>query len=271
MKPLLLTLRQRPDQRLDLSPLVPHLLAGKSAAQIERIALQTTRCRVDVGEIFRLRIGDPAQIRIEGACDRFDHVGQAMTGGEVFVDGDVGIQAGRLMTGGRLTLRGNAGPWAASGMKGGVIEILGAADDRLGGPLAGETAGMRGGIVVVRSSAGERAGDRMRRGTIIVEGEAGAYAGSRMIAGTLIVGRKVGPLPGFLMKRGTIVLGEDCSAMSPTFVDCGSHELLAMRLWAGLVDPYSKRAAALLRRPLRRLAGDMAVLGKGEIFIGNRN
>jgi hypothetical protein len=103
--------------------------------------------------------------------------------------------------------------------------------------LAGETAGMRGGVVVVRGRAGERAGDRMRRGTIIIEGKAGTYAGSRMIAGTLIVGHKAGPLPGFLMKRGTIVLGDGCSAMSPTIVDCGQHELLAMRLWAGLVEP----------------------------------
>ena len=131
-------------------------------------------------------------------------------------------------------------------MKGGVIEILGAAGERLGGPLAGEMAGMRGGVVVVRGSAGERAGDRMRRGTIIIEGEAGAYAGSRMIAGTLVVGQKAGPLPGFLMKRGTIVLGAGCSAMSPTFVDCGQHDLLAMRLLAGLIEPYSRHAAALL-------------------------
>ena len=271
MKPMTFRLRQRPDQRLDLSPLVPHLLAAKTAAQIERIALQTTRCRVDVGEIFRMSMGDPEQIRIEGACDRFDHVGQAMTGGEVFVDGDVGAQAGRLMTAGRLILRGNTGPWAASGMKGGVIEILGSAGDRLGGPLAGEMAGMRDGTVVVRGRAGERAGDRMRRGTIIIEDETGAYAGSRMIAGTLIVGRKAGPLPGFLMKRGTVVLGGGCRAISPTFVDCGQHALLAMRLWADFIDPYSRPAAVLLRRPLQRLAGDMAVLGKGEIFMGNRN
>jgi formylmethanofuran dehydrogenase subunit C len=271
VKPLVFTLRQRPDQRLDLSPLVPHLLAGKTAAQIERIELQTTRCRVDVAEIFRLRMGDAQQIRVEGACDRLDRVGLYMAGGEVFVDGDVGTQAGRLMTGGRLTLGGNAGPWAASGMKGGVIKILGAAGDRLGGPLAGEMAGMRGGVVVIRGRAGERAGDRMRRGTIIIEGEAGAYAGSRMIAGTLIVGRKAGPLPGFLMKRGTIVLGDGCSMMSPTFLDCGQHTLLALRLWAGLIDPYSKRGASLLRRPLRRFAGDMAVLGKGELFMGNRS
>jgi formylmethanofuran dehydrogenase subunit C len=271
VKPLTFTLRHPPEQRLDLSPLVPDVLSGKTAAQIEGIELQTTRVRVTVGDVFRMQMGDPAQIRIAGSSERFDRVGQAMTGGEVSVDGDVGVQAGRLMAGGRLTIRGNTGPWAASGMKGGLIEIHGATDGCLGGPLAGETAGMRGGIVVVRGRAGDRAGDRMRRGTIIIEGEAGAYAGGRMIAGTLIVRRKAGSLPGFLMKRGSIVLGGGCAAMSPTFVDCGHHELLAMRLWAELVHPHSEAVASLLRRPLQRFAGDMAVLGKGEILIGNRN
>ena len=269
MKPLVFSLRERPSQRLDLSPLVPHQLAGKTATAVERIALQTTRERISVGDIFRLRMGDAERIRFDGGSERFDRVGYAMTGGEIVADGDVGVQAGRLMAGGRLAVRGDAGPWAASGMKGGAIEILGTAGDHLGGPLAGEIAGMRGGIVVVRGGTGARAADRMRRGTIIVEGEAGPYAGSRMIAGTLIVHRKAGPLPGYLMKRGSIVLGEGCSELSPTFLDCGAHRLLAMRLWAGLVEPYSERAAALLRRPLRRFACDMAVSGKGELFVGN--
>jgi len=112
-------------------------------------------------------------------------------------------------------------------------------------------------------------GDRMRRGTIILEGHAGPYSGSRMIAGTLIVLRNAGPLPGFLLKRGTIVLGGGCDALSPTFVDCGVHQLLANRFMAVMIEPYSKPAAKLMRRPLRRLAGDIAVLGKGEIFVGN--
>jgi formylmethanofuran dehydrogenase subunit C len=266
---LTLALRQRPSQRFDLSPLVPHLLAGKSAREIERIELRTTRRHVAVGEVFRLRMGDAEQICIEGACERLDYVGREMAGGELLVDGDVGIQAGRLMSGGRLSIRGNAGPWAASGMKSGLFEILGAAGDRLGGPLSGEMSGMRGGIVVVRGDAGERAGDRMRRGTIIIEGHAGSYPGSRMIAGTLIVLRNAGPLPGFLLKRGTIVLGGNNGALSPTFVDCGVHQLVANRFMAAMIEPYSKPAAKLLRRPLRRLAGDMAVLGKGEIFVGN--
>jgi formylmethanofuran dehydrogenase subunit C len=266
MKPLVLTLRARPEQRLDLSPLVPDRLAGLAAVEIERIALQTTRTRATVGDVFRLRMGDAGHIRIEGAGDRLDRVGEAMTSGEIVVDGDVGAQAGRLMTGGQLIVRGNAGPWAASGMHGGELRIAGNADARLGGPLAGETAGMRGGTVVVGGNVGERAGDRMRRGTIIVEGGAGRYVGSRMIAGTLIVRRQAGALPGYLMRRGTIVLGAGAEQMSPTFVDCGVHELLAMKLMADFVRSYSASLASTFRRPLRRLAGDMAVLGKGEIL-----
>ena len=271
MTPLVLTLRDRPGQRLDLSPLVPHLLADRSADEIARIELQTTRARLTVGDVFRLRMGDARHIRIEGACDRLDQVGAGMSAGAIDVAGDVGIQAGRLMTGGRLTISGNAGPWAASGMRGGEIEIAGSAGDRVGGPLAGEIAGMRGGLVIVRGNVGARAADRLRRGMIVVEGGAGEYAGSRMIAGTLIVARKVGALPGYLMKRGTIILGKGSQALSPTFADCGVHRLVAMRLVAGYLKPYSGSATALLRRPLRRFAGDMAVLGNGEIFVGNEN
>jgi formylmethanofuran dehydrogenase subunit C len=266
VRPLVLSLRHRPDQRLDLSPLLPHALAGRTVAEIEQTAVNTTRHRLSVGDVFRVRAGDAQQIRIEGSCDRLDLVGHGLSGGEIIVDGDVGIKTGRSMSGGRLVIHGNAGPWAASGMTAGYLEIAGAAGDRLGGPLPGEVAGMRGGVVVVRGAAGDRAGDRMRRGSIIVEGSAGSHAGSRMLAGTLIVRRTAGPMPGYLMRRGTIVLGGAGALISPTFVDCGTHDLIALRLLARFVQVYSKRAASVIGGPLRRLAGDMAVLGKGEIF-----
>src|SRR5262249_37705483 len=172
-----------------------------------------------------------------------------------------------LMRGGRLQIDGNAGPWAASRMQGGVIEIAGSAGERLGGPLAGEVSGMRGGLVIVRRNVGDPAGDGMRRGTILVEGGAGAYAGSRMIAGTLIIRRKAGALPGYLMRRGTIMLADGCEQMAPTFVDCGVHDLVAFRLIMAFVAPHSRRLARIFRDPLRRLVGDMAVLGKGETFL----
>jgi formylmethanofuran dehydrogenase subunit C len=263
---LVFTLRDVPAQRLDLAPLVPQRLAGMSERDIARIELQTTRERVCAADVFKIAMGDAGRIVFEGGSERFDRIGCGMTEGEIQVQGDVGVHAARLMRGGTLAIDGNAGPWAASGMKGGVLKITGNAGDRLGGPLAGETTGMRGGIVVVGGNAGDRAADRLRRGMIIVEGTAGVHAGSRMIAGTLIVRGPAGPLPGYLMARGTLVLASGGETLSPTFADCGVHDFEANALMAAYIKPYSPALADVLRRPWRRLAGDMAVTGKGEIF-----
>jgi formylmethanofuran dehydrogenase subunit C len=266
VSPLVFTLRDAPAQRLDLAPLTPDRLVGLSESKVAAIQLQTTRERVLAGDVFKIRMGDATQIHFEGGSERFDRIGARMSQGEVSVDGDVGIQTGRLMLGGRLAIAGNAGPWAASGMTGGTLTIAGHAGDRLGGPLAGETLGMRGGVVVVRGNTGTRAGDRMRRGIIIIEGKADSHAGSRMIAGTIIVRGRTGRLPGYLMNRGTIVTVDGSDGLSPTFADSGVHDLLATALMARYVQTYSPGVAALLRRPWRRLLGDMAVIGKGEIF-----
>jgi formylmethanofuran dehydrogenase subunit C len=266
MSPLVFTLREAPAQRLDLAPLTPDRLVGLSQSRIAAIQLQTTRDRVLAGDVFKIRMGDPMQTRFEGGSERFDRIGAGMSQGEVSVDGDVGAQAGRFMRGGTLVIAGNAGPWAASGMTDGSLTISGHAGDRLGGPLAGETVGMRGGVVIVRGNAGARAGDRMRRGMIIVEGKADTYLGSRMIAGTIVVRGRAGRLPGYLMNRGTIVTVDGSDALSPTFADSGVHELLATAMMARYVETYSPEVAAMLRRPWRRLLGDMAVIGKGEIF-----
>jgi formylmethanofuran dehydrogenase subunit C len=267
MRPTTFSSRGAPAQRLDLSPLTPQNLAGKTEAEIAAIEVGTTRVRVKAGDVFRIRNGDPDAIVIEGGSARFDRVGMGLTAGSIRVEGEVGVEAGRVMSGGQLTIRGDAGPFAGSGMRGGTLTIEGGAGERLGGPLSGETVGMSGGVLHVRGDAGERAGDRLRRGVILVEGRAGAYAGSRMIAGTLAIGGEAGDLPGYLMGRGTILLGRGATLLSPTFADCGEHELVAARLLADYVAHASAKLARLFRRPLRRLAGDLAALGKGEILL----
>jgi formylmethanofuran dehydrogenase subunit C len=264
---MVFSLREAPAQRLDLSPLIPQNLAGKAVAEIASIELHTTRTRITVGEVFRVREGDAETILIEGGAERFDRVGLGMASGSIRVEGEVGVEAGRLMSGGQLTICGDAGPFAGSGMKGGTLEIKGGAGERLGGPLSGETIGMSGGLLHVRGDAGARAGDRLRRGFILIEGRAGAYAGSRMIAGTLAIGSEAGDLPGYLMGRGTILLGRGATLFSPTFGDCGEHDLVAARLLGDYVAQTSAKLGELFRRPLRRLAGDLAALGKGEILL----
>jgi formylmethanofuran dehydrogenase subunit C len=260
-------MRAAPSQRLDLSSLTPQNLAGKSSVEIAQIELQTTRERVTAGDVFRIRKGDAEQIVIEGGGERLDRVGMGMTSGSILVEGDVGVEAGRAMSGGLLTVRGNAGAFAASGMKGGTIEIVGDVGERLAGPLSGETMGMNGGVVHVRGNAGPRAADRLRRGVVLVEGRAGPYAGSRMIAGTLAIGGLAGELPGYLMNRGTILLGGGATLLSPTFADCGEFELVAIRMLANSVARTSAKLGRRFRGPIRRMAGDLAALGKGEILL----
>ena len=88
---LVLTLKAQPPQRLDLSPLVPHLLDGKSAKEIAAIDLATTKDRSKVGDIFRIRAGGADEIRFEGGSERFDNVGRGLDRAAASsLDGDAG-------------------------------------------------------------------------------------------------------------------------------------------------------------------------------------
>ncbi len=255
MKPLIFALKASPAQRLDLSPLLPHLLAGKTAAEIAAIDLATTREKVTVGDVFTIRAGSTDEIRFEGGSERFDGVGRGLQSGRISVAGDVGMEAGRKMSGGELIVSGDAGPFAGSGMSGGRIEIAGDAGDFLAGPREGEMQGMSGGMLVLRGSAGLRPGDRLRRGTIIIEGQTGDCPGSRMIAGTLVVLGRCGAHPGYLMKRGTIALAKP-PALGVTFVDSGLFASSFPGLFCAASaggKPWRRKAlqsaaAALLRR-----------------------
>jgi formylmethanofuran dehydrogenase subunit C len=68
-----------------------------------------------------------------------------------------------------------------------------------------------------------------------------------MIAGTLIVLKDCGLLPGYLMRRGTIVLA-NAPELSPTFADCGVHELAFAKVFAGTWRPLEKAKSFFPRR-----------------------
>ena len=158
MMSLVLTLRCEPEQRLDLSLLVPDRLAGLTESDLSRIKLGTTRQPIAVGDIFTIRMGDAADIVIEGGSERLDQIGAAMTSGSLRVTGQAGARAARGMRGGSLVIDGDTGPFAAGMMRGGQVVIGGNAGPFLGAPGPGERAGMSGGVLLVRGHAGEHGG-----------------------------------------------------------------------------------------------------------------
>lgn len=269
MTALTFTLKSPSQQRIDVSPLTPDHLAGKSPDEIGAILLQTGNRKLPASELFAIEGDDAASLVFAGATGKLDYVGQELSQGEIRVEGDSGSYAGMRMKGGTLTVSGSVDAYAACEMKNGVLFIGRNAGDFLGACLPGNKKGMAGGVVIVKGNAGDRVGDHMRRGAILVEGDAGAYLGSRMTAGTIAVLGKVGAHIGFAMGRGTLLLAQAPAAIPATFNDCGSHTLgfipLLLKGFAGLDTRFAGMSDSLKR--VRRYAGDMCALGKGEILV----
>jgi formylmethanofuran dehydrogenase subunit C len=267
---LTFTLRAPPRQRVDLSALTPQRLQDMGGVgDIGAAKLPTGNGGVAAGELFAIAGDDATEIVIRGATDRMDFIGRDLRQGTITVEGDAGTCLGQGMAGGLIRLSGSAGAWAASAMSGGRIEIGRDAGDFLGGAAPGGMRGMAGGTVIVKGRAGDRVADRMRRGIILVNGAVGAYAGARMIAGTLaVLGDSTGDFPGFAMKRGTLMLRRAPARMLPSFADCGVHDLGFAGLFArALGDASQARVVLELGSRLRRLFGDEAAGGKGEILV----
>ncbi|MFA5949481.1 MAG: formylmethanofuran dehydrogenase subunit C [Hyphomicrobium sp.] len=267
MSTLSLTLKQAPIQLLDLSQLIPSKLAGLSIDQVRRI-LVVANGSLSVDDVFQVA-GETGgdTIAISGSSSLFDNVGAGLEAGTIVVEGAVGNAAGAKMKGGRLDIRGDAGAYLASGLTGGLVTVKGSAGDFLGGTRAGDRFGMMGGTVVVEGNTGQRAGERMRRGTVVVRGKFGPAAGSRMAGGTLWTETGFGAGPGPLLRRGTLI-GPAAEGILPTFADCGSHDLNILRI---LSRYLAETLGALAPKPLppkvRKLAGDFATIGKGEILL----
>jgi formylmethanofuran dehydrogenase subunit C len=269
MKPFRLKLKERPAQRVDLSPLIPDRLVGKTTAEVGAMELTSGNRRLRVDQLFTVS-GDPGpELEIAGGCDLLDRIGAGMTQGRIAVQGDAGAYLGAGMSGGNIEIQGNAAAFAASEMRDGRIRIGGNAGDFLGAALPGDHQGMRGGVVLVEGDAGDRAGDRMRRGSLLIGGNTGDYCASRMVAGTIAVWGSIGRFPGLAMRRGTLLLQQAPPALLPTFNESGTFPFafltLLARAWRELPGKFGALPDSGLE--FRRYMGDLANGGRGEILV----
>ncbi|MDD5113167.1 MAG: formylmethanofuran dehydrogenase subunit C [Methylobacter sp.] len=268
MSALTLTLKHRPDQRVDMSPLVPHLLEGLEPVQIAALELQTGKRKVRVDELFTISGSDIQTIVIKNSFSKLDFIGKELQGGSIKVEGDAGAYLGFGIKSGEIEVDGNSGLYTGCEMKKGFIKITGNAGDFLGGALPGNKMGMKGGTILVKGNVGERAGDHMRRGNILIEGNAGDYCGSRMTAGTIAVMGQTGRFLGYAMRRGTLLLWNQ-PQLSASFNDCGAHTLAFLPiLFASFKKLNSKFAdASVAFNRVQRYAGDMSEIGRGEVLV----
>jgi formylmethanofuran dehydrogenase subunit C len=265
---LTFTLKIRPEQRVDMSPLVCQALENLEPIEIAAIKLHCGKRKVRVDELFAVSGYDTKHIMIKNSFSKLDYIGKNLEGGVIYVEGDVGAYCGMGLKSGLIKIFGNAGIYAGCEMKKGQLEIDGNVGDFLGGALPGNKMGMKGGLILVRGNAGDRVGDHLRRGTILVEGSVGDYCGSRMIAGTIAVMGNTGKFLGHSMRRGTLLLW-NMPKLSASFNDCGSHTLAFLPMlfnsFKELNSPFASTENTFNR--VQRFAGDMAEIGRGEILV----
>ena len=262
-----LTLKAEPPLRIAADMLVPELVATLSTSEIERLPLMLGNRRSQMAEWFRVEATADDSVEIVGPCRRIDRIGAGMTQGRISVRGDAGAYLGVGMKGGTIAVEGSAGFGAATAFAGGVLRVSGDAGDGLAGALPGAVGGMSGGIVILGGNAGAFVGQRLRRGLVVTGGGVGAACGSGMIAGTIVIGGRVGADLGIAMRRGSILALGGADRLGPTFVDCGVHDLVWLRLLRRHVAALGEPGLAERIQSLRRYAGDAAVAGRGELLV----
>jgi len=268
MSALTFIAKKTTEQRVDMSPLVCHLLKGLSIAEIAAIELQNGKRKIRVDELFEISGDDAQKILIKNSYAKLDFIAKELQDGSMTVEGESGAYFGMSMKSGELTANGNVGLYAACEMKNGLLTINGNAGDFLGAALPGNKQGMRGGTILVKGNVGQRAGDHMRRGNMLIEGNAGDYCGSRMVAGTIAVMGTTGRYLGYAMQRGTLLLWKQ-PQLSATFNDCGSHTLaflpILFKSFAKLDSKFADATQAFNR--VQRYGGDMAEKGRAEVLV----
>ena len=200
--------------------ITPDSFAGKTPKEIASLPMWEGNRRRGLSDLFETE-GEPEEevrIRVVGDLSKVRRVGASMTGGEILVEGNVGMHLGEEMSGGKITVAGNAGSWTGSMMKDGTIIVKGNVDDYLGAPYRGLTAGMKGGTIIVEGDAGSETGCYMAGGTIRIRGDVGLLAGIHMQGGVLLVEGDVGERVGAEMKGGRIVVLGGVPSVLPGFI-----------------------------------------------------
>ncbi|TWU49741.1 GltB/FmdC/FwdC-like GXGXG domain-containing protein [Rubripirellula reticaptiva] len=228
-----LTQKQKPPENkvetcaenIDASPIDAKNFGDKSLAEIKKISLG----RQTIGDWFDVQDSDgPDTVELRGDLRRFDHIGAALSSGELKVVGDAG--------------------------------------NFLGGAADGKRLGMSGGRIVITGNVGDYAGHRMRRGEIWICGNVGRFAAAHMVAGTIVIAGKIGHDFAIGMRRGSLIVSQMPILADGRFSDPVESDFLIASLIAPpetghLVEFWSR----LQDQQVSTRRGDRAVGGQGEI------
>lgn len=294
-----LNLKNIPSHSIDARNLSPDVLCGLSQSQIEDHSIGRNQSELRIGDLFDVECYEHSiacesespsgqsivtnGIVVNGDLSMANRIGQSMSSGYLWINGNVGFEFASRMSGGVCVVVGHASDNAAQAFRGGLLAICGHCGHNLAGPLPGKKTGMTGGDILIGGNVGDRAAHRMRRGTILVSGHAGQHGCQQMIAGTVVVQGNIGHSWCIGMKRGSLIelnSGDAASSTHAGFTMRRDFELSFLQiLWKHLRAQHRQAASlghelavsfpfALPQFPrsnwVTRQVGDTLVTGQGE-------
>ncbi|MFW9901339.1 MAG: formylmethanofuran dehydrogenase subunit C [Candidatus Thorarchaeota archaeon] len=241
MAEIKLKLKKKPEFPLEAESISPDNFAGKTAADIKKLVIYHGNEEKTIGDYFNVTgsSGELNEIKIiiEGDLSNVKRIGEKMSGGEIVINGNVGMHVGNNMSGGKILVNGDSDDWAGAMLKGGELEITGNAGHYVGAAYRGFWKGMQNGTIKVHGKIGDEAltwvnGSKpAKRFPTLICGSAGSFLGIHGHGGTIIVEGDCNRCIGADQVRGTIVVKGKISRILPSYKKLG--EVKEIELMSG--------------------------------------
>ncbi len=276
-----LKLKKEPEFPLEAETISPDYFANKAASDIKKLTVYHGNEEKSIGDYFDVsgKAGDVGDLKItiDGDLSMVKRIGELMTGGEIVINGNVGMHVGSQMKGGKITVNGNADDWAGAMLKGGELNIIGDAGHYVGAAYRGFWKGMQNGIIRVKGKIGDEAltwvsGSKpAKRFPTLICGGAGSFLGIHSHGGTIIVEGDCDRCTGADQVRGTIVVKGKVSKILPSYVKIGEVkeiELMNGDKITGKFNEYSgDHSVAKNHSKIDKKTGQISNSSNGRLFI----
>ncbi len=231
MAEIKLKLKKKTQFPLEADTISPDNFAGKTLSDIKKLTVYHGNEEKTIGDFFDVsgKSGELKELKIimDGDCSMVKRIGENMSGGEIEINGSVGMHVGSQMRGGKITVNGNADDWAGAMLKGGELVINGDAGHYVGAAYRGDWIGMTNGVIKVKGKVGiesmlwARNSKGANKWPTLYCGSAGPFLGIHNHGGTIVVEGDCDRCVGGDQSRGTIVIKGKVSRLLPSYQKMG--------------------------------------------------
>lgn len=276
-----LKLKKKPKFPLEADSITPDNFAGKTLAEIKKLPLYHARELVTIGDFFDVsgKAEDVAntKIIIDGDVSNVKRIGEKMTGGEIVINGNVGMHVGNNMSGGKILVNGNADDWAGAMLKGGELEITGNAGHYVGAAYRGFWKGMENGLIKIHGKIGNEAltwvnGSKpAKRFPTLICGGAGSFLGIHSHGGTIIVEGDCDRCIGADQVRGTIVVKGKISRILPSYKKIGQVKEIELmngeKIQGKFIEYSGDHSIDKNHSKIDKKTGEISNSSNGRLFV----